>query len=55
MCAVCWSPKGKQLVAGKKDGSLTQYDQKLEAKKNIPGPPKVYDSNPAKGTCPRLV
>ncbi|CAH1795927.1 unnamed protein product [Owenia fusiformis] len=36
--AICWSPKGKQIVAGKRDGSLCQYDQKLTQKKEFPRP-----------------
>ena len=37
---MCWSPKGKQLVVGKKDGKLMQFDQQLRPKKEIPGPPE---------------
>ncbi|XP_039253747.2 nuclear pore complex protein Nup214-like isoform X2 [Styela clava] len=32
---VCWSPKGKQMVVGKKDGNLLQFTQKLEVKRSI--------------------
>lgn len=34
--AVCWSPKGKQLVVGRKNGSLTQLDQQLKPKRDTP-------------------
>lgn len=30
---VSWSPKGKQIVAGKRDGSLTQYKPDLKEAK----------------------
>lgn len=35
---VCWSPKGKQLVVGRTDGSLTQYDCHFSIKKQINKP-----------------
>ncbi|XP_050389460.1 nuclear pore complex protein Nup214 isoform X2 [Patella vulgata] len=36
---LCWSPKGKQFVIGKKDGTLSQYDKTLQLRKNWPCPP----------------
>lgn len=36
---ISWSPKGKQLVAGKRDGSLTQYKPDLKEAKTMPAPP----------------
>ncbi|KAK6194862.1 hypothetical protein SNE40_000400 [Patella caerulea] len=36
---LCWSPKGKQFVIGKKDGTLAQYDKTLQLRKNWPCPP----------------
>ncbi|XP_013420263.1 nuclear pore complex protein Nup214 isoform X2 [Lingula anatina] len=41
--AVCWSPKGKQIVVGKKDGTMQQYDQELKLKKNIAAPTIFQD------------
>lgn len=35
---LCWSPKGKQLVTGNSDGTLTQYKPDLTPAKNIPAP-----------------
>ena len=45
---VCWSPKGKQLVVGKSDGSLAQYDQHLVIKKDI-ACPTIFDGKPMTG------
>ncbi|GLH03101.1 Uncharacterized protein GBIM_09017 [Gryllus bimaculatus] len=38
-----WSPKGKQLVVGSLNGSLTQYKPDLKAVKNIP-PPTIFEN-----------
>jgi hypothetical protein len=40
--AVCWSPKGKQIVIGKADGNFAQYDQKLAEKKSVPPPTGLF-------------
>ncbi|CAB3230012.1 unnamed protein product [Arctia plantaginis] len=42
---LCWSPKGKQLVTGNSDGTLTQYKPDLTPAKNIPAP-KLFDGAP---------
>ncbi|XP_078686877.1 uncharacterized protein LOC144919337 isoform X10 [Branchiostoma floridae x Branchiostoma belcheri] len=42
--AICWSPKGKQLVAGRQDGSFAQFTSKLEEKKSVPKPVIFGDS-----------
>lgn len=34
----CWSPKGKQLAVGSKDGKITQYKPDLKAVKAIAAP-----------------
>ncbi|XP_038063671.1 nuclear pore complex protein Nup214-like isoform X2 [Patiria miniata] len=36
--AMCWSPKGKQIVVGTSSGKLIQYNLKLEQKKLISPP-----------------
>jgi hypothetical protein len=35
---MCWSPKGKQLVVGRSNGSLSQLKLDLSEAKRIPGP-----------------
>lgn len=36
--AICWSPKGKQIVCGKFDGSLQHFDTQGASKDNLPIP-----------------
>lgn len=35
---MCWSPKGKQIAVGSRDGKITQYKPDLKAVKSINGP-----------------
>lgn len=35
---MCWSPKGKQIAVGSRDGRITQYKPDLKAVKSINGP-----------------
>ncbi|KAK2567238.1 Nuclear pore complex protein Nup214 [Acropora cervicornis] len=43
--AICWSPKGKQLVVGHSDGKIVQYSQTLEAKREIECP-EIFSDDP---------
>nr|XP_026695870.1 nuclear pore complex protein Nup214-like [Ciona intestinalis] len=47
--SVCWSPKGKQMMIGKKDGSIQQFTPTMEIRRVVPPCPfidrKVKASN----------
>lgn len=41
--SACWSPKGKQIVAGFANGKLVQFKPDLKEARQIPCPPGVIE------------
>lgn len=50
--SICWSPKGKQIVVGKQDGSMVQYKPDLQAANSVPAPTGLSENpTPVMSIC----